>query len=83
VFHPRSRSGTPASYREIAATLARRLPGSESGRRVGPSTALAPAQQRPAPAPFDAVVQTPGRGNSSITRRDTSTSRPPPVHLAS
>lgn len=49
-------AGRHGSTREIAATLARWLPRSESGRRIGLSAVLAPAQRRPDPAPFDAVV---------------------------
>ena len=49
-------AGRHGSTREIAATLARRLPHTASGRRTGLSAVLAPAQQRPDPASFDAVV---------------------------
>ncbi|WP_100497596.1 flavodoxin domain-containing protein [Geodermatophilus chilensis] len=42
--------------REIAAELARHLPCTGAGRRCGLSTVLAPVQQQPDPAGFDALV---------------------------
>ncbi|MDT0274782.1 flavodoxin domain-containing protein [Blastococcus sp. DSM 46792] len=49
-------AGLHGSTREIAARLARSLTCSGAGRRIGLTAALVPAQQRPDPAPFDAVV---------------------------
>ncbi|MGY1663439.1 flavodoxin domain-containing protein [Geodermatophilus sp. SYSU D00705] len=41
---------------EIAAALARDLPGTPAGEAAGLSAVLAPVESRPDPGPFDAVV---------------------------
>lgn len=48
--------GRHGATREIAATLARAMPSSASGRRIGLTASLSSAQQRPDPTAYDAVV---------------------------